>query len=50
MSSKPQGGNSLVGKPIDRVDGRLKVTGKAKYSGDIKLPNMAYAVVVQSTI
>lgn len=50
MSTKPQGGKSLVGKPIDRVDGRLKVTGKAKYSGDIKLPNMAYAVVVQSTI
>lgn len=50
MSTKPHSGNSLVGKPIDRVDGRLKVTGNAKYSGDIKLPNMAYAVVVQSTI
>lgn len=50
MSTKPQGGNALVGKPIDRVDGKLKVTGKAKYSADINLPNMAYAVVVQSAI
>lgn len=50
MSTKPQGGNSVVGKPIDRVDGKLKVTGQAKYSADISLPNMAYAAVVQSTI
>ena len=50
MSNKSQNGNSLVGKPIDRVDGHAKVTGKAKYSADFKLPNMAYAVVVQSTI
>lgn len=41
---------SPIGKPIDRIDGHLKVTGKAKYSSDMNLPNMCYAVVVQSTI
>ncbi|GAB2529408.1 xanthine dehydrogenase family protein molybdopterin-binding subunit [Rufibacter soli] len=39
-----------VGKPMDRVDGRLKVTGAAKYSAEYALPNMAHAVLVGSTI
>ncbi|WP_210486641.1 xanthine dehydrogenase family protein molybdopterin-binding subunit [Rufibacter aurantiacus] len=39
-----------VGKPMDRVDGRLKVTGAAKYSAEYELPNMAYGVLVGSTI
>ncbi|RNI33147.1 xanthine dehydrogenase family protein molybdopterin-binding subunit [Rufibacter immobilis] len=39
-----------VGKPMDRVDGRLKVTGAAKYSAEYELPNMAHAVLVGSTI
>ncbi len=34
----------------DRVDGIDKVTGKAKYSAEHKLPNMSYAVFVCSTI
>jgi len=37
-------------KPINRVDGRLKVTGAAKYSAEYVMPNMAYAVLVGSTI
>ncbi|MGI4804308.1 MAG: xanthine dehydrogenase family protein molybdopterin-binding subunit [Janthinobacterium lividum] len=37
-------------KPLDRVDGRLKVTGAAKYSAEYQLPDMAYAVLVGSTI
>ena len=40
---------SLLGKPLDRVDGRLKVTGEARYAADFSVPNMAYAVLVQST-
>ncbi|GAA4306050.1 xanthine dehydrogenase family protein molybdopterin-binding subunit [Nibribacter koreensis] len=39
-----------VGKPMDRVDGRLKVTGAAKYSAEYQLPNMAHAVLVGSTV
>ena len=37
-----------VGKAVDRVDGPAKVTGKATYSAEWDLPNMAYAVMVTS--
>jgi len=37
-------------KSLDRVDGRLKVTGAAKYSAEYQLPNLAYGVLVTSTI
>src|SRR4051812_28185972 len=40
----------VVGKPIDRVDGRLKVTGRAMYAADFPVQNNAYAVAFQSTI
>ena len=33
-----------------RVDGHLKVTGQARYAAEFKLPGMAYATLVQSTI
>lgn len=36
--------------PIDRVDGRAKVTGAAKYSAEYPLANLAYGVLVGSTI
>src|SRR5438270_609373 len=39
-----------VGQPLDRVDGRLKVTGAARYAAEIPLANLAHAVLVQSTI
>ncbi|MDB5130515.1 MAG: hypothetical protein JWR02_264 [Mucilaginibacter sp.] len=42
--------NEVVGKPIDRVDGRLKVTGKATYSAEYFPKNMVYGVLVLSTI
>lgn len=41
---------SQIGDPLDRVDGRLKVTGGAKYSGEWKLPDLAYGVLVPATI
>lgn len=41
---------SVVGQGIDRVDGRLKVTGAATYSAEHKLAQMAHAVMVLSTI
>jgi xanthine dehydrogenase YagR molybdenum-binding subunit len=40
----------VVGQPINRVDGRLKVTGGARYAVEWPLDNMAYAVLVNSTI
>lgn len=42
--------SSLVGTPIDRVDGRQKVTGTARYTADYPLEGLAHAVLVQSTI
>lgn len=42
--------NKVTGTPVSRIDGILKVTGKAAYSTDYPLKNMAYAVVFKSTI
>jgi xanthine dehydrogenase YagR molybdenum-binding subunit len=39
-----------VGKPVDRVDGRLKVTGAATYAAEFPVKNLAYGVSVVSTI
>jgi xanthine dehydrogenase YagR molybdenum-binding subunit len=39
-----------IGKPLDRVDGRLKVTGKATYTADHYIPNLVHGVLVTSTI
>lgn len=41
---------SVMGAPINRVDGHLKVTGAAKYSAEFEVPNLAYAVMILSTV
>ncbi|HVY08166.1 MAG TPA: xanthine dehydrogenase family protein molybdopterin-binding subunit [Burkholderiales bacterium] len=41
---------SLIGAALDRVDGPAKVTGQARYAAEFSPSNMAYAVMVQSTI
>lgn len=41
---------SPVGKPIDRIDGKLKVTGGAKYAAEFPVDGVVHAVLVQSTI
>lgn len=40
---------AVVGTPLDRVDGRLKVTGAATYPIDVTMPGVVHAAVVQST-
>ena len=35
---KPVSEHTVVGKPLVRRDARDKVTGKAQYAGDIRLP------------
>ncbi len=42
--------SELIGRPVDRVDGRLKVTGAARYAAEFPLPNLAHAVAIQSMI
>ena len=39
-----------IGQGIDRVDGRLKVTGRARYAAEFTVPDVVHAVLVQSTI
>jgi xanthine dehydrogenase YagR molybdenum-binding subunit len=41
---------SVIGKKTPRVDGPLKVSGKAMYTSDHHFPGMVYAVPVCSTI
>ncbi|MDB5402566.1 MAG: Periplasmic aromatic aldehyde oxidoreductase, molybdenum binding subunit YagR, partial [Rhodopila sp.] len=41
---------AMIGKSIDRIDGRLKVTGAAKYAAEFHVPDVVHAVLVQSTI
>ncbi|OUJ74874.1 xanthine dehydrogenase family protein molybdopterin-binding subunit [Hymenobacter crusticola] len=51
MSEQLQKSQSgAIGEPMNRVDGRLKVTGAAKYSAEYELPNLVHAVLVGSTI
>ena len=40
----------LIGEPLTRVDGRMKVTGAAQYSAEFRKPRLSYAVMVMSTI
>src|SRR5690349_15710439 len=40
----------FVGQPIDRADGKLKVTGGAKYAAEFGMPGLVHAVLVQSTV
>src|SRR5471032_678241 len=40
----------IVGKPIDRIDGRLKVTGGARYAYEMQQDNVLYGFVVEASI
>ncbi|MBW4627350.1 MAG: xanthine dehydrogenase family protein molybdopterin-binding subunit [Brasilonema octagenarum HA4186-MV1] len=42
--------NGVVGKPVNRVDGHLKVTGGARYAAEFPVAKMTYGVTIQSTI
>ncbi|MBK5271040.1 MAG: xanthine dehydrogenase family protein molybdopterin-binding subunit, partial [Bacteroidia bacterium] len=39
-----------IAADLDRVDGKAKVTGSAKYAYEYNIPNVAYGVLVGSTI
>ncbi|MET7701045.1 xanthine dehydrogenase family protein molybdopterin-binding subunit [Streptomyces sp. NPDC005485] len=47
MSPQPQ---AAVGAPLSRVDGRLKVTGKAQYAAEHDNDGAAHAVIVDASI
>jgi xanthine dehydrogenase YagR molybdenum-binding subunit len=56
QSNKQQNGGTtdksggVVGRPLDRVDGRLKVTGAARFAAEWPLERIAHAVLVGSTV
>lgn len=39
-----------TGRPVDRIEGRDKVTGAARYAADTAIDGLVHAVLVQSTI
>ncbi|HEY6876663.1 MAG TPA: molybdopterin cofactor-binding domain-containing protein, partial [Polyangiales bacterium] len=41
---------SVIGKPVSRVDGPLKVTGGAKYAAEMHAPGLLYGFVISSAI
>ncbi|MFD7406529.1 xanthine dehydrogenase family protein molybdopterin-binding subunit [Streptomyces sp. NPDC059866] len=47
MSPQPQ---AAVGAPLSRVDGRLKVTGKALYAAEHDVDGTVHAAIVDATI
>ena len=40
----------IIGTPVRRVDAFDKVTGQAKYTGDLKLPGMLYGKILRSPL
>jgi xanthine dehydrogenase YagR molybdenum-binding subunit len=41
---------TVIGRPLPRVDGRLKVTGRATYAAEFARPKLTYGALIQSTI
>jgi len=41
---------NVIGKPMTRVDGRTKVTGRARYAADFNQPGQLYAIIVSATV
>jgi 4-hydroxybenzoyl-CoA reductase subunit alpha len=39
---------SVIGKSVEKIDVRVKVTGQAKYTGDLKFPNMLVGKILTS--
>ena len=44
------GVQDLIGKPLSRVDGPLKVSGSATYAAEYDIPDLAYGYLVRATV
>jgi isoquinoline 1-oxidoreductase len=49
-SLKPQSEDSLIGKNVLRRDAPAKVTGQAKYAGDIREPGLVHARILRPPV
>ncbi len=45
-----QTGQGVIGRPLDRPEGLLKVTGRAPYAAEHDLPGLAHGVLVTAAI
>lgn len=50
MADAAPDAGATAGRPVPRVDARLKVTGEARYPADEPLGNLAHAVLVTSPV
>ena len=44
------GAQDVIGKPLDRIDGPLKVAGRATYAAEYEVENVAFGVLVGATV
>ena len=44
------GAQDVIGKPLDRVDGPLKVAGRATYAAEYEVENVAFGVLVGAKV
>ena len=42
----PAGARTIGGRPAERIDGRERATGKARYTTDVRLPGMLHAALL----
>ena len=48
--SPPGHSTGAVGRRVERADGRVKLTGQAEFTGDIRPPRMLYGAVLRSPV
>jgi 4-hydroxybenzoyl-CoA reductase subunit alpha len=48
MSQTPQGGTTAIGHDVPRIDARLKATGAALYTDDLRVPGMLHGALLRS--
>jgi xanthine dehydrogenase YagR molybdenum-binding subunit len=48
--TRPLAAPLVTGQPVTRVDGRLKVTGQARYAADNPVDDLVFAALVTSTV
>jgi CO/xanthine dehydrogenase Mo-binding subunit len=41
---------SVIGAPVPRIEGREKVTGRARYAADVSLPGMLWGKILRSSV
>ncbi len=42
--------SGIVGRAVERADGRSKLAGKAEFTADIRVPGMLYGAVLRSPV